>query len=86
MSYVALIRRESASEFLVTFPDVPEALTSGVTLEEARAAAPDALWTALVGYVEAGLPLPARSEFHRADARAGVEWLDVPVDLSDVRS
>ena len=56
MSYVALIRRESASEFLVTFPDVPEALTSGVTLEEARAAAPDALWTALVGYVEAGLP------------------------------
>ena len=38
--------------FLVTFPDIPEAITQGETLEEARLAASDALETALDLYSE----------------------------------
>jgi antitoxin HicB len=44
--------------FTVTFRDVPEAITEGDTIEEARAAAPDALETALSFYVSERKPLP----------------------------
>jgi antitoxin HicB len=47
--------------FLVSFRDVPEALTDGATLAEARAEAADALTVALAGYVKAGRPMPASS-------------------------
>ena len=42
----------------VTFPDVPEAITEGDTLEEVAAMAEDALVTALSFYTEEGQPLP----------------------------
>ena len=43
---------------LVSFPDIPEALTEGETEEEALAEAQDCLAAALEGYVEARRPLP----------------------------
>ncbi len=46
---------------LVTFPDVPEAITFGNTTEEALLHAVDALETALSFYVEARKPLPEPS-------------------------
>ncbi len=43
---------------LVSFPDIPEALTEGETEEEALAEAQDCLAAALEGYVEARRPVP----------------------------
>ena len=50
---------------LVTFADVPEALTFGVDEEEALLHAVDALETALSFYVEARKPLPVASKPRR---------------------
>lgn len=47
---------------LVTFPDVPEAITFGADEDEALMYAVDALETALTFYVEARKPLPAVSK------------------------
>jgi antitoxin HicB len=47
--------------FVVTFPDVPEAITQGDTREEALAHARDALETALVFYLDDRRPVPAPS-------------------------
>jgi len=47
--------------YMVTFPDVPEAITEGDTAAEALANAVDALETALSFYVEAGKDLPRPS-------------------------
>jgi len=47
--------------YVVTFPDVPEAITQGDTLEEALAQASLALDAALSFYTDAGQPLPAPS-------------------------
>lgn len=47
---------------LVTFPDVPEAITFGADEDEALLQAVDALETALSFYVEARKPLPVASK------------------------
>ncbi|MBP2547256.1 antitoxin HicB [Neorhizobium galegae] len=47
--------------FLVTFEDVPEAITQGETLRDAREMAADALGVALLTYIELGRPLPPAS-------------------------
>ena len=47
---------------LVTFADVPEAITFGADVDEAMLHAVDALETALSFYVEARQPLPVPSE------------------------
>jgi len=46
---------------LVTFPDVPEAITFGMTADEAMLHAVDALETGLSFYVDARKPLPEPS-------------------------
>lgn len=50
---------------LVTFPDVPEAITFGADKDEAMLYAVDALETALSMYVDARKPLPAVSKAKR---------------------
>ncbi|OXE37206.1 MAG: hypothetical protein CGW95_02955 [Phenylobacterium zucineum] len=57
-SYVAFISQTSPGDFIVTFPDVPEAITQGDTLEEAYSNASDALSAALEGYLEFGREFP----------------------------
>ena len=54
--------RELPGTVLVSFPDVPEALTEGETVEDALREAVDCLIAALGGYVQAGQPIPAPSE------------------------
>ena len=44
--------------FTVTFPDVPEAITFGDDLADARTSAAEALGLALRGYLVLGRPLP----------------------------
>jgi antitoxin HicB len=67
MRYVfpATVEQDEDGQFIVSFRDVPEALTSGETLEEALAEAVDCLVVALDGYVDKRkprpLPRPSRS-------------------------
>lgn len=58
------VELEAADEggFVVTFPDVPEAVTQGEDEDEALLRALDALETALEMYTDAGEALPAPSK------------------------
>ncbi|WP_315970459.1 type II toxin-antitoxin system HicB family antitoxin [Variovorax sp. PAMC26660] len=51
--------------FVVTFRDVPEAITQGDTLEEAQAMAVDALVTAMDFYFEDGREVPRPSALQK---------------------
>lgn len=61
------VRLESAAEggYVVTFPDVPEAITQGEDREEALLRAVDALETALEFYTDDGRDLPRASKPRR---------------------
>ncbi len=61
LAYPAVLR-ELPDTVLVSFPDVPEALTEGETVEDALREAADCLVAALGGYVQVGQPLPVPSE------------------------
>jgi antitoxin HicB len=73
--YAASIEEDEDGQLIVGFRDVPEALTSGETLEEALAEAVDCLVVALDGYVDErrprAIPRPSRS-------RAGEHAIAVP--------
>lgn len=66
-TYAAVVTEPHPGEFLVTFPDVPEAVTGASTLEEAVADAPDALAAALEVYQALGRPLPAPTRVRTID-------------------
>ena len=59
--YIALIHKEAASDFGVSFPDLPGCVTAGTTLDEARALAEEALALHLAGLVEDGEAAPEPS-------------------------
>jgi len=56
--YPATIEQDEDGQFIVSFRDVPEALTSGETLDEALTEAVDCLVVALDGYVDERRPRP----------------------------
>ena len=62
---------------VVTFPDVPQAITGGRDRAEALTMAEDALATALVGYVHAQWEIPTPSQ-----PVAGQELIAVPTVLA----
>jgi antitoxin HicB len=65
--------------FVVTFPDVREAITEGETIEEAAAMASEALEVALTFYMDQWKDLPAAGKPKR-----GVRMIGVPA-LSDAK-
>ncbi len=71
--YRARFVPEPDGGYLVTFPDIPEAITQGDDLADAKASAADALAVALRGYLADGKQLPARNA---TDA----DLIDIPVD------
>jgi antitoxin HicB len=66
MEYIFDARLEPDPDggFIVTFPDVPEAITAGETREEALANATEALGLALRGIATFGRNLPKRRRHH----------------------
>ncbi|WP_263355963.1 type II toxin-antitoxin system HicB family antitoxin [Acidicapsa ligni] len=62
--------------FLVTFPDIPEAITQGETEEEALLAAKDALESALDFYFEDNRAVPVPSKVKR-----GQRYVDLPTSV-----
>ena len=63
--------------FMVTFPDISEALTQGATLQQARRAAKDALESALDFYFDQPRAVPMPSRIKR-----GQEYVELPASLS----
>lgn len=63
--------------FLVTFPNIPEAVTQGRTLQEARRVAQDALESALDFYFENGRAVPRPSRL-----KPGQEYVELPTSLA----
>jgi antitoxin HicB len=61
MDYPLELTRDSNGTVLVDFPDFPEAHTFGDTIEDALAHAPDALATAIDGYIKDRRPIPLPS-------------------------
>lgn len=59
--YRATIERGDVRDWVVSFPDVPEAVTQAETVDEAREAAQDALGLALLSYPARGRPLPLQA-------------------------
>jgi antitoxin HicB len=66
-AYPAKFVEAEEGGYVVTFRDVPEAITEGDTLEAAFAHAADALETALSFYIGDRLPLPAPSAPERGE-------------------
>lgn len=56
--YLALFEPGDEGGIVVSFPDVPEAITQGDDMADARAMAREALGLALLTYPRRGLPLP----------------------------
>ena len=65
LDYPVVLDAQPEGGFVVTFPDVPEAITQGEDEQEALLYAVDALETALSFYVDARKPLPAASKAKR---------------------
>jgi len=75
--YRALFEPGSRRSIVVSFPDVPEAITQGRDMADARAMAEEALGLALLAYLERGMILP------RARARArGLVEISVAPDVA----
>ena len=62
------LQRQEDGSILVSFPDIPEALTEGATEAEALTEAQDCVIAALGGYVESRHPIPRAVPGPRADA------------------
>jgi predicted RNase H-like HicB family nuclease len=60
-SYIALLRKEPASDYGVEFPDFPGCVTAGRTLDEARGMAAEALTLHIEGMREDREPIPEPS-------------------------
>lgn len=77
--YVALIHKDSGSDFGVSLPDLPGCVTAGATLDEARDMASEALAFHIEGLTEddEAIPEPPTLEAIMADAvnRDGVAIL-----------
>ena len=56
--YPAAFEPGDEGGFVVTFPDIPEAITDGPDMASARVIAADALGVALLTYAELGRPIP----------------------------
>ena len=63
--------------FMVTFPDIPEAITQGEDVEDAKLHAADVLEAALDFYLESGRPVPTPSR-----PAPGQHMIELPASVS----
>ena len=61
MDYIALLRKETDTDYGVDFPDLPGCITTGSTLDEAKEMAAEAIAFHIEGLIEDGEGIPAPS-------------------------
>ncbi len=61
-NYIAVVHKDSKSDFGVSFPDFPGCITAGSSIDEAKDMAHDALSLHLKGMLEDGESIPAPSK------------------------
>ena len=66
LEYPCDVTTSADGDVVVTFPDIPEAITGGDSRDDALALAPDCLSVALTFYLEQNAPLPRPSRPKRA--------------------
>jgi predicted RNase H-like HicB family nuclease len=88
-AYIALLRKDAASDYGVEFPDFPGCVTAGRSLEEARRMATEALELHVQGMQQDREPIPAPSSLDavmaHADSREAVAFL-VEIGIRPARS
>jgi antitoxin HicB len=77
MAYPAKFAPSPEGGYVITFRDIPEALSQADDLDEARAMAVDALTVAIDFYLDDKRPVPAPSK-----AKRGEELISLPVVVS----
>jgi antitoxin HicB len=77
LRYPAHFEPQEEGGFVVTFPDIPEAITQGEDVEDALLHAADALESALEFYFEDGRPVPAPSK-----PRRGQRMVELPASVA----
>jgi predicted RNase H-like HicB family nuclease len=60
-NYIAIVHKETKSDFGVSFPDFPGCITAGKNIDEAKDMAQEALALHIQGMLEDGEPLPVSS-------------------------
>ena len=73
--FPAVIEPGDEAGFVVSFPDVPEAITQGDDLDDAREMAEEALGLALLSYVARGRPLPKPKTVRRGTVPVAVPYV-----------
>jgi len=68
LKYPANFETAEEGGFVITFPDIPEAITQGEDIEDAMVHAADVLESALDWYLESGRPIPTPSKPKRGQA------------------
>jgi predicted RNase H-like HicB family nuclease len=83
-TYIALLRKDAASDFGVDFPDFPGCITAGSTLEETRAMAQEALEAHIECMIDLGqaIPPPSALDVIMADPD-NAEAIPFPVAVPD---
>jgi len=77
LQYPANFEAAEEGGYVITFPDIPEAITQGEDIEDAKVHAADVLESALDWYLESGQPIPAPSKPKR-----GQHLIELPASLS----
>jgi antitoxin HicB len=77
MQYPARLKAQPEGGYVVTFPDIPEAVTQGEDVDDALQHAADALESALDFYFEDRRPIPAPSMPKR-----GQRLVELPVSVA----
>ena len=69
-NYIAVVHKDSKTDFGVSFPDFPGCITAGQTVDEAKDSAQEALALHVKGMIDDGdeLPDPSKLEDIMADA------------------
>lgn len=73
---------EREGGFIVTFPDIPEAITEGDDMADAREQAADALGVVLLTYLEMGRALPRSFVGERKALKTGLVPISPSADVT----
>ena len=87
-NYIAIVHKESKSDFGVSFPDFPGCITAGKNIDEAKDMAQEAITIHVKGMLEDGeqLPTPSKLEDIMADPDFADSVAYLVVEVPDIKS